>query len=136
MYIRPSDWRQDPRRPGLSIADCSGPLRAVHIGLPRGTHLGGEVAYECGISICLMRPDGTGRRTLSGPFPLWDAAWSPDGGRLAFRGYYGPGDGQYDLYAVTRMDVIWPGSRAGERCQPVVVADRGPDRLRGRRRGG
>jgi Tol biopolymer transport system component len=62
--------------------------------------LGGEVAYKCGDSICLMRPDGTGRRTLTATYPEWDAAWSPDGHRLAFRGYYGLGDGQYDLYAV------------------------------------
>lgn len=62
--------------------------------------LGGEVAYKCSNSICLMRPDGTGRRTLTATFPEWDAAWSPDGHRLSFRGYYGLGDGQYDLYVV------------------------------------
>lgn len=68
--------------------------------------LTGAVAYKCGDSLCLMRPDGTGRHTLHMPAPAgetfaeWDAAWSPDGHRLAFRGYYGLGDGQYDLYAV------------------------------------
>jgi eukaryotic-like serine/threonine-protein kinase len=62
--------------------------------------LNGEVAYKCGDSICLMRPSGTGLRTLTATFPEWDAAWSPDGRRLAFRDYYGLGDGQYDLYAV------------------------------------
>lgn len=68
--------------------------------------LTGAVAYKCGDSICLMRPDGTGRHTLHMPspqgetFPEWDAAWSPDGHRLVLRGYYGLGDGQYDLYAV------------------------------------
>jgi Tol biopolymer transport system component len=65
--------------------------------------LHGEVAYQCGDYICLMHPDGTGQRMLlpgSRPWPQWDPAWSPDGRRLAFRGYYGPGDGQYDLYAI------------------------------------
>jgi TolB protein len=45
-----------------------------------------------------MHPDGTGRHTLAATYPAWDAAWSPDGRRLTFRGYYGLGDGQYDLY--------------------------------------
>ncbi len=68
--------------------------------------LSGEVAYMCGDSICLMRPDRTGLHTLPATYPErptgpeWDGAWSPDGHRLAFRGYYGLGDGQYDLYAV------------------------------------
>jgi Tol biopolymer transport system component len=72
------------------------------VGVPRirpfTGELNGEVAYKCGDYICLMRPDGTGRRTLTATYPEWDAAWSPDGRRLAFRGYYGLGDGQYDLY--------------------------------------
>jgi Tol biopolymer transport system component len=67
--------------------------------------LGGEVAYQCGDVICLMRPDGTGQRGVPGngplPLPEWDPAWSPDGSQLSFRGYYGQGDGQYDLYAVS-----------------------------------
>jgi hypothetical protein len=96
-HTRPAPGGRTPS-PGLSISMTSG---AGGPSPPRWTkQLRGEVAYECGYSICLMRPDGTGRRTLSGPFPLWDAAWSPHGGRVAFRGYYGPGDGQYDLYAV------------------------------------
>ncbi len=95
-HIRPAPGGRTPS-PGLSVSMTLG----ASLPLPRWTkQLRGEVAYECGYAICLMRPDGTGRRTLSGPFPLWDAAWSPDGARLAFRGYYGPGDGQYDLYAV------------------------------------
>jgi len=62
--------------------------------------LHGEVAYKCGDRICLMRPDGTGKRTLTATNPEWDPSWSPDGRRLSFRGYYGLGDGQYDLYAI------------------------------------
>jgi Tol biopolymer transport system component len=68
------------------------------------TQLGGEVAYQCGDVICLMHPDGTGKRVVPGSGPLQlpqsDPAWSPSGRQLSFRGYYGQGDGQYDLYAV------------------------------------
>lgn len=89
-----------------------GPRPAAHRGggaspVPAwARRLTGAVAYRCGDSICLMRPDGTAPHTLPGTYPErptgpeWDAAWSPDGHRLAFRGYYGLGDGQYDLYAV------------------------------------
>jgi dipeptidyl aminopeptidase/acylaminoacyl peptidase len=82
-----------------------GPRRVAHRGAgrspvpARAMRLTGEVAYKCGDSICLMRPDGTGLHALPGIFAQWDATWSPDGHRLAFRGYYGLGDGQYDLYA-------------------------------------
>jgi len=63
--------------------------------------LRGEVAYDCG-GMCLMRPDGTGKRILS---PLQDsggiAAWSPDGRRLAFIGYYAPyAKGNSAIYVV------------------------------------
>jgi Tol biopolymer transport system component len=65
------------------------------------SRLRGEVAYKCGNSICLMRPDGTGKRTLGATSPEWDAAWSPDGRRLAFRGYYAPyAEGDYAIYVV------------------------------------
>jgi Tol biopolymer transport system component len=53
----------------------------------------------------VMGPDGSARHELTGktsgaPFPQWDPAWSPNGKHLAFRGYYGQGDGQYDLYVI------------------------------------
>jgi len=49
-----------------------------------------------------MRPDGSGKRRLLsvGPSPQWDPAFSPDGRMLAFRGYFGLGDGEYALYVV------------------------------------
>jgi TolB protein len=72
--------------------------------------LHGEVTYQCGGSICLMRPDGTGKRTVTAAFPgkrnftvifpQWDPAWSPDGRRLAFRGYFGPSEGDFAIYVV------------------------------------
>ena len=60
--------------------------------------LAGEVAYTCHDYICLMRPGGTGKRVLMATFPEWDPAWSPNGHSLAFRGYFGPAEGDYDIY--------------------------------------
>ena len=62
----------------------------------------GFLAYKCGDSLCLMRPDGSGHRNLLlvGPSPQWDAALSPHGRMIAFRGYYGIADGEYALYVV------------------------------------
>jgi len=63
----------------------------------------GLVAYKCGDALCLRRPNGSGNRNLlrrAHPWPQWDPAFSPDGRRLAFRGYYGVGDGAYALYVV------------------------------------
>jgi TolB protein len=63
----------------------------------------GFIAYKCGDSLCLIRPDGSGNRELLGaahPWPQWDPAFSPDGQMVAFRGYYGAADGAYALYVV------------------------------------
>jgi len=77
------------------------PPREAGSSIPSWTkRLHGEVAYGCGGALCLMRPDRTGKRMLSAPAPQWDPAWSPDGRRLAFRGYYGPAKGDFTLYVV------------------------------------
>jgi Tol biopolymer transport system component len=63
----------------------------------------GLIADKCGDSLCLMRADGSGSRNLlraAHPWPQWDPAFSPNGRMLAFRGYYGVGDGAYALYVV------------------------------------
>jgi Tol biopolymer transport system component len=62
----------------------------------------GFIAYRCRDDLCLMRPDGNRKRRLLsvGPSPQWDPAFSPRARRLAFRGYYGLGDGQYALYVI------------------------------------
>jgi Tol biopolymer transport system component len=62
----------------------------------------GVIAFKCADSLCLTRPDGTGRRKLfqSGPSPQWDPTFAPAGRRLAFRGYYGLNEGDYALYVV------------------------------------
>jgi len=89
--------RPTPKPPGGNATATSTQFDASRV--PSwASHLGGEVAYKCGDSVCLMRPGGTGHRTLGATKTEWDPSWSPDGRRLTFRGYYGQGDGQYDLY--------------------------------------
>jgi Tol biopolymer transport system component len=86
--------------PKLPPAGLFAPAAAFRPVPPWAKRLGGEVAYTCGENVCLMRPDGRASRVLAVTVPESDSAWSPDGRYLSFRGYYGVGDGQYDLYAV------------------------------------
>jgi Tol biopolymer transport system component len=62
----------------------------------------GLIVFRCRDELCLMRPDGSGKRHILsvGPSPQWDPSVSPRTGAIAFRGYYGLGDGQYALYTV------------------------------------
>ena len=65
------------------------------------TYPRGFLAYKCGDSLCLSRPNGSAHRSLltgGRPTPQWDPALAPNGRLIAFRGYYGPGDGSYALY--------------------------------------
>src|SRR5436189_295803 len=34
------------------------------------------------------------------PYPQWDPAVSPDGSTIAYRGFFGPEEGDYDLYVM------------------------------------
>lgn len=63
----------------------------------------GFLAFRCDRGgLCLARPGRRKVRPLdsAGPFPQWDPAISPDGRAVAFRGYWGVGDGAYALYVV------------------------------------
>lgn len=65
--------------------------------------LKGVIVDKCGDALCLVRPDGSGNNNLlrvAHPWPQWDAAISPAGTMVAFRGYYGLADGAYALYVV------------------------------------
>ncbi len=44
---------------------------------------GRKIAYECGIAICLVNPDGTRKRFLRKPIAR-RPAWSPDGRRIVY----------------------------------------------------
>jgi hypothetical protein len=88
-------------RPSAAASPSAHNAKSHHGSVPSfAKRLGGEVAYNCQVSICLMRPDGTGQRTLLATFAEWDPAWSPNGRLLAFRGYFGPAEGSYGIYTV------------------------------------
>jgi hypothetical protein len=59
------------------------------------------------VSPCLMQPGARAERRLlvsSRPWPQWNPAFSPDGRKIAFRGYYSPpADGVYALYVARRV---------------------------------
>src|SRR5919198_2109342 len=82
-------------------SSASAALKAPRSSLP-GWASTGFIAYRCRDELCLMRPDGSGKRYLLsvGPSPQWDPAVSPQARMLTFRGYYGLGDGEYALYVV------------------------------------
>jgi Tol biopolymer transport system component len=41
-----------------------------------------------------------GQIVAPSPYPQWDPAVSPDGTKIAYRGYFGPEEGDYDLYVM------------------------------------
>src|SRR5258708_31969887 len=82
------------------MGGAGGRALAALLAWPRAT---GAIAYKGGASLCLSRADGSGKGPLFSaghPWPKWDPAFSPDGRMVAFRGYYGIGDGAYALYVV------------------------------------
>jgi len=87
----------------MSALAGAGKGERAPVGVPAWTARG-VIAYKCADSLCLIRPDGSGRRALlssARPWPQWDPAFSPDGRRVAFRGYWNPAeDGAYALYVV------------------------------------
>lgn len=87
--------------PASMRSSASASLNAPSSRVPRWASTG-FIAYRCRDELCLMRPDGSGKRHLlsAGPSPQWDPGFSPQGQMLGFRGYYGLGDGQYALYVI------------------------------------
>jgi TolB protein len=85
-----------------AVVLLAGPAEARSPRLPPWASTG-LIVYKCADSLCLIRPDGSGRRPLLStklPWPQWDPAISPRGGAIAFRAYYAPpADGAYALYA-------------------------------------
>jgi Tol biopolymer transport system component len=79
------------------------------------------IAYKCADSLCLARASGGGERKLlatARPWPQWDPAFSPDGREVAFRGYWGSGDGAYALYVA-----LIGGCTAAKRLTRGVAGD-------------
>jgi hypothetical protein len=86
------------------LAALAGSAASFSAGTPAWPHAE-VIAYKCADSLCLIEPgSGVQRRLLASarPWPQWDPAFSPDGHRIAFRGYYLPGsDGAYALYVAS-----------------------------------
>lgn len=64
----------------------------------------GQIAYMCGVVICVVNPNGSHLEKIDNGLhryaPEWEPAWSADGTKIAFRGYFGPGEGYYALFSM------------------------------------
>lgn len=64
----------------------------------------GKIAYMCGMVICVVNPNGSHLEKIDNGLhryaPEWEPAWSADGTTIAFRGYFGPGEGSYALFSM------------------------------------
>jgi len=88
-FVRPVVYQGRPRLWTMP-ADGSAPARRLTAGWARNPSFspgGSRIAYECSGAICVVRPDGSGRRRLArfGGSP----AWSPNGRWIAYVGQNG-----------------------------------------------
>lgn len=64
---------------GLLLVGCLLLAAPAHAAFPGAN---GKIAFECGIDICTVNPDGTGRQVLANDAAA--PAWSADGKQVAF----------------------------------------------------